>query len=134
MPPYQHVRSIGEDVAAGELLLPEGHRLRAVDVAAAAAAGATSLLVRRAPLVAVLPTGDEVRPLGSDLRPGQIPDTNSPDARRPGPRGRVRGHRAADRAGRPGPHRRAVRAAAADADLVLVVAGSSAGRDDYTAA
>src|SRR3954463_8382454 len=44
--PSQHGRPIGEDVAAGELLLPEGHRLRAVDVAAAAAAGATSLLVR----------------------------------------------------------------------------------------
>ena len=32
VPPYQHVRSIGEDVSAGELLLPEGHRLRAVDL------------------------------------------------------------------------------------------------------
>ena len=41
VPPYQHVRSIGEDVSAGELLLPEGHRLRPVDLAAAAAAGAT---------------------------------------------------------------------------------------------
>src|SRR3954468_3772877 len=57
--PYQHVRSIGEDVSAGELLLPVGHRLRAVDVAAAAAAGATGLVVRRAPVVAVLATGDE---------------------------------------------------------------------------
>ena len=41
VPPYQHVRSIGEDVSTAELLLPEGHRLRAVDLAAAAAAGAT---------------------------------------------------------------------------------------------
>lgn len=31
--PYQHVRSIGEDVSAAELLLPAGHRLRPVDVA-----------------------------------------------------------------------------------------------------
>src|SRR5262249_21683392 len=52
VPPYQHVRSIGEDVSTAELLLPEGHRLRAVDVAAAAAAGATELLVRRRPVVA----------------------------------------------------------------------------------
>src|ERR687884_231591 len=37
--PYQHVRSIGEDISATELLLPAGHRLRAVDVAAAAAGG-----------------------------------------------------------------------------------------------
>ncbi len=64
VPPYQHVRSIGEDVSAGELLLPEGHRLRAADVAAAAAAGATHLLVRRRPVVTILPTGDEIRPIG----------------------------------------------------------------------
>ena len=46
-PPYQHVRSIGEDVSAAELLLPAGHRLRPVDVAAAARPGATELVVRR---------------------------------------------------------------------------------------
>src|SRR4029077_16846348 len=76
-PPYQHVRSIGEDVSAGELLLPEGHRLRAVDVAAAAAAGAVDELVRRRPVVAVLPPGDEIRPVGTDPAPGVILDTNS---------------------------------------------------------
>src|SRR3954454_7687518 len=37
--PYQHVRSIGEDVSATELLLPAGHRLRPVDVAARGGAG-----------------------------------------------------------------------------------------------
>src|SRR5580693_4744075 len=52
----QHVRSIGEDVSAGELLLPEGHRLRAVDLAAAAAAGQRKLTVRRKALVVILPT------------------------------------------------------------------------------
>jgi putative molybdopterin biosynthesis protein len=62
--PWQHVRTIGEDVSATELLLPEGHRLRPVDVAAAAAAGHTALTVRRAPRVRVIPTGDEVRPVG----------------------------------------------------------------------
>src|SRR5258708_7611217 len=77
VPPYQHVRSIGEDVSTAELLLPEGHRLRAVDLAAAAAAGATQLLVRRSPVVAVLPTGDEVRPIGTQTGPGEILDTNS---------------------------------------------------------
>ena len=77
VPPYQHVRSIGEDVSATELLLPEGHRLRATDVAAAAAAGATQLLVRRRPVVAILPTGDEVRPIGEQTGAGEIIDTNS---------------------------------------------------------
>src|SRR6266480_2786230 len=77
VPPYQHVRSIGEDVSAGELLLPEGHRLRAVDLAAAAAAGQTQLTVRRKSLVLILPTGDEVRPIGTEPGPGEILDTNS---------------------------------------------------------
>ena len=75
--PYQHVRSIGEDISATELLLPEGHRLRPVDVAACAAAGATELMVRRRPLVVVIPTGDEMRPIGAEPTPGEILDTNS---------------------------------------------------------
>ena len=77
VPPYQHVRSIGEDVAAGELLLPEGHRLRAADLAAMAAAGQTAASVRRKALVFILPTGDEVRPIGTEPGPGEILDTNS---------------------------------------------------------
>jgi putative molybdopterin biosynthesis protein len=132
--PYQHVRSIGEDVSAAELLLPAGHRLRPVDVAAAGAAGATELVVRRSPVVAVIPTGDEIRPLGSELRPGDLPDTNSLmlAAQAEGV-----GCRAVRHAIVPDDSERiaaAVREAAAEADLVVVIAGSSAGRDDYTAA
>jgi len=132
--PYQHVRSIGEDVSAAELLLPAGHRLRPVDVAAAGAAGATELVVRRVPVVTVIPTGDEIRPLGSELRPGDLPDTNSLmlAAQAEGV-----GCRAVRHAIVPDDAEliaAAVREAAADADLVVVIAGSSAGRDDYTAA
>jgi putative molybdopterin biosynthesis protein len=131
--PYQHVRSIGEDVSAAELLLPAGHRLRPVDVAAAGAAGATELVVRRPPVVAVIPTGDEIRPLGSELRPGDLPDTNSlmlaTQAEGVGCRA-VRHAIVPDDSGRIAA---AVRDSAADADLVIVIAGSSAGRDDYTA-
>jgi putative molybdopterin biosynthesis protein len=133
VPPYDHVRSIGEDVSAGELLLPEGHRLRPVDVAAAAAAGATELVVRRRPRVAVIPTGDEIVPVGSPPQRDQILDTNSlmlvAQAREAGCESwatpiqpDVQEQISA-----------AVREAAATADLVMVVAGSSAGRDDYTA-
>ncbi len=134
VPPYQHVRSIGEDIASGELLLPEGHRLRPVDIAAAAAAGATELIVRRRPRVAVLPTGDEVRPIGSSTGPGEILDTNSlmltAQARELGCEAWCLPIQPDDPAGIAA----ALRAAAADADLVIIGAGSSAGRDDYTAA
>jgi putative molybdopterin biosynthesis protein len=133
VPPYQHVRSIGEDVSAGELLLPAGHRLRAVDLAAAAAAGATRLSVRRRPVVLILPTGDEVRPIGTEPGPGEILDTNSlmlaVQAREAGCDARCLPIEPDD------PDRIAavVTQAAADCDLLIVIAGSSAGRDDYTA-
>ena len=133
VPPYQHVRSIGEDVSAGELLLPEGHRLRAVDLAAAAAAGQTRLTVRRKALVLILPTGDEVRPIGTEPGPGEILDTNSlmlaEQAREAGCEAQVLPIEPDD----PARIAAAVQAAAPRCDLLIVIAGSSAGRDDYTA-
>lgn len=133
VPPYQHVRSIGEDITATELLLPVGHRLRPVDIAACAAAGATELVVSRRPRVAIIPTGDEIRTIGSVLEPGEILDTNSlmlaAQAREIGCDVSVTDIIADD------PDRivAALRAAAVSADLVILIAGSSAGRDDYTA-
>ncbi|MFI7706176.1 molybdopterin biosynthesis protein [Nonomuraea sp. NPDC049480] len=133
VPPYQHVRSIGEDISAGELLLPEGHRLRPVDVAACAAAGAAELGVRRAPRVVIVPTGDEIRPIGAELGPGDILDTNSmmlaAQARGAGCETRVT-EIVPDV---PEAITAVLREATRDADLVLLIAGSSAGRDDYTA-
>src|SRR6185312_11272932 len=131
--PYQHVRSIGEDISATELLLPAGHRLRAVDVAAAAAAGATEITVRRAPVVAILPTGDEMRPAGSELAPGELLDTNS--LMLAAQAGAV-GGQAMTLPIEPDDAERiaaAIRGAIGTCDLMIVIAGSSAGRDDHTA-
>ena len=131
--PYQHVRSIGEDVSAAELLLPAGHRLRPVDVAAAGAAGATELLVRRRPVVTVIPTGDELRPVGSQLGEGDLPDTNSVMLAAQAEAVGCEAHRFEITPDVPDQIAEAVRAAAARSDLVIVIAGSSAGRDDHTA-
>ena len=132
-PPYQHVRSIGEDVSAGELLLPEGHRLRPADLAAAVAAGARQLSVRKRPLVLILPTGDEIVPIGTEPGPGEILDTNSlmlaAQAREAGCEARI----LPIEPDSPQGIAAAVKAAAAECDLLIVIAGSSAGRDDYTA-
>lgn len=132
--PGRHVRPIGEDLSAGEQLLPAGHRLRPFDVAAAAAAGHTKLTVFQAPRVTIVPTGDEIRPIGSALAPGEILDTNSlmlaAQARELGCRTRVT-EVVADR---PDRLLAVLREAAGSSDLVIVIAGSSAGRDDHTAA
>jgi putative molybdopterin biosynthesis protein len=132
--PYQHVRSIGEDVSAAELLLPTGHRLRPVDVAAAGAAGATELVVRRRPVVTVIPTGDELRPVGSELGEGQLPDTNSVMLAAQAEALGCEAHRFEVVPDVPAEIGAVVRSAAARSDLVIVIAGSSAGRDDHTAA
>jgi putative molybdopterin biosynthesis protein len=132
--PYQHVRSIGEDISATELLLAAGHRLRPVDIAAAGAAGATEVQIRRAPVVAILPTGDELRPLGSRLAPGELPDTNSLML---AAQAREAGCEAVTLPIEPDVQDRiaaAIQAAIGHCDLMIVIAGSSAGRDDYTAA
>ena len=128
------MRSIGEDVSAAELLLPSGHRLRPVDVAAAGAAGATELVVRRRPVVTVIPTGDEIRPVGSELGEGQLPDTNSVMLAAQAEAAGCEAHRFEVVPDVPDEIAAAVRAAAARSDLVIVIAGSSAGRDDHTAA
>ena len=132
--PYQHTRSIGEDISATELLLPAGHRLRPVDAAASAAAGATEVRVRRRPVVAILPTGDEMRSIGSELERGELLETNSlmlaGQAREAGCEAVVLPIEPDDEARIAD----AIRAAVPKCDLLIVIAGSSAGRDDYTAA
>lgn len=129
----RHVRRVGEDVARGELLLSAGHRVRPVDAAVAAGAGHSVLPVVTRPVVTVIPTGDEVKPVGSWLAPGDVLDTNSlmlaEFARGVG----CTAHVTAVVPDDPGALTAAIRTAAERSDLVLVIAGSSAGRDDHTA-
>ncbi len=132
--PYHHVRSLGEDVTQTELLLPPGRRLRPVDVAAIAAAGAQAVSARRRPRVAIVPTGDEVRPLGSELDAGDVLDTNSLMLAGQVEQAGCEAFVLAIQPDDPGRLEQALREACADADLVAVIAGSSAGRDDHTAA
>jgi len=73
----RNVRVLGEDFPAGAKLIPAGRRLRPGDLAVAAAAGHATLEVARLPLVAIIPTGDEIRRAGAPLRPGDVTDSNS---------------------------------------------------------
>lgn len=75
--PAAHIRRAGSDIRAGKPVLPSGRILGARDLAAAAAVGASSLLVHPAPRVGVLSTGTELRAAGEQLERGQIHDSNS---------------------------------------------------------
>ena len=76
--PKDHaIRRRGDDVAAGDELLPPGTRLGAAQIALLAASGHGSVLVRAAPRVAVIGTGNELSEPGSPLMHGQIWDSNS---------------------------------------------------------
>jgi putative molybdopterin biosynthesis protein len=59
-PPWQYVRTVGEDLVKGDLLLPTNHRIRPVDVGAMLAGGIEQVLVRRRPRVVVIPTGSDL--------------------------------------------------------------------------
>jgi putative molybdopterin biosynthesis protein len=130
--PWQHVRPMGEDMVATELILPANHRVRPQDVGAAAGSGHAFLAVRRKPRVAILPTGTELVAPGENLKPGDIIEYNSlvlgamvrewggEVTRLPALKDDYQAIKAQ------------ILAAAKTHDLVIVNAGSSAGSEDFT--
>ena len=125
-PPYQHVRSIGEDVSAARTAAPRGAPAARRGSRRRGRRGRHPPRGPRRPVVTILPTGDEVRPIGTATAAGEIIDTNSlmlaTQAREVGceatclPIEPDVPDRIAD----------AVTTAAADCDLLIIVAGSSA--------
>ena len=134
VPPWQHVRPLGEDLVATELVLPENHQIRPIDLGACAAAGVTQLHVRRRPRVAVLPTGNELVPPGTaPLKPGDVVEFNSLMIS-----GMIDswGGEGVVLPSAPDEYetiKSAVSSGLSEFDMVIVNAGSSAGTEDYTA-
>jgi putative molybdopterin biosynthesis protein len=75
--PWQHVRTVGEDIVATELIIPQGHVIRPIDQGALLAAGITQIDIAARPAVTVIPTGSELIEPGSEVKPGQIIEFNS---------------------------------------------------------
>jgi molybdenum cofactor synthesis domain-containing protein len=137
--PWQHVRRVGEDIVATELLLPQNHRLSPYDLGALLGAGLPRVAVRPKPKVVLLPTGAEL------IAPEQLCEDNVPEA------GQIIEYNSVVLAemirlwgGKPirmpiapddNAHLRHVLDEALDegADVVIINAGSSAGSEDHTA-
>ena len=131
--PWSHIRLMGEDIIATQLVLPSGQIIRPVDLGGIAAAGYRQIQVARRPRVAVLPTGTELVPIGSPLEPGDILEYNS----------LVLSAQVQAWGGLPARYPiipddfdlicTKVAQAAVSNDLILLGAGSSAGAEDFSA-
>jgi putative molybdopterin biosynthesis protein len=131
--PWQHIRQIGEDICAGEMILG-GHMVIApAAIGAMIAGGVLEVEVIRKPLVGIIPTGDEIIPPCTDPKPGDILEFNgsifSAMVRTWGAEARVYPI-VPDKFDR---IKAAVAKAAEECDLVILNAGSSAGREDFSA-
>jgi molybdopterin molybdotransferase len=126
--PGQHVGQVGEDIAAGARVLPEGRLLRPQDVGVLASIGVREVPVVRRPRVRIVVTGNELLPAGSKPEGCRIVDSNGPmlaalirrDGGLPVHPGIV-----------PDEPEAILEAMRSDADLLLVSGGSSVGQEDH---
>lgn len=131
--PWQHVRTIGEDIVATELILPEGHRIRAIDLGAMLATGVTKVLVQRPPKAHVIPTGSELIEPDQKPNPGQIIEFNSRILAGYLNEWGALASRSLPVVDNPELLKKALLEAAATNDIVVLNAGASAGTHDFSA-
>ena len=132
--PWQHIRQIGEDVCAGEMILPGYTAVSPAAIGAMIAGGVLQVPVVRRPVIGIIPTGDEIVSPCADPEPGQILEFN----------GAIFSAMVREWGAEPKLYpivpdkfdriKAALGKAAAECDMVLLNAGSSAGREDYSAA
>lgn len=130
--PWQHIRQIGEDICAGEMILPAHMTVTPSAIGAMLAGGVLTVSVISKPLIGIIPTGDEIIPPCTAPQPGQIMEFNSSIFS-----AMVQQWGAEAKTYPIVPDRfeailAAVQQAAAECDMVLLNAGSSAGREDYS--
>ena len=131
--PWQHIRQIGEDVCAGEMILPSHMTVSPAAIGAMIAGGVLEIEVIRKPVVGIIPTGDEIIPPCTDPKPGDILEFNgsifSAMVRQWGAEAVVypivpdKFDQIKTMAAK----------AAEECDMVILNAGSSAGREDFSA-
>ena len=129
--PWQHIRPIGEDIVATEMVVPSRHKIRPIDLGALISGGIQRLKVYKKPKVGILPTGTEIIEKIDRLEPGKIIDSNS----------RVFEALVQEDGGIPnryspieddyGKLKKAILKGVKENDILIIGAGSSAGTKDY---
>ena len=130
--PWQNIRTIGEDIVQTQLIIPSKHLIRPVDIASIIAGGVNEIEVYKRPVVGIIPTGTEMVEPGGELLVGDIIEFNS----------RVFSAQVKEWGGIPlrfdivkddySLIKNAVKKAVEKCDIILISAGSSAGREDFT--
>ena len=129
---WQHVRPIGEDIVAGEMLLPGSHKIRPIDIGVLLSGGILEVEVIKRPRVGLIPTGTEIIEPDKEPGEGDIIESNS----------RMFAAMTINYGGIPRRYapveddydkiKDAIKKAHEENDIVVVNAGSSAGTEDYT--
>jgi molybdopterin molybdotransferase len=128
-----NVLHTGEDVAAGEEVISSGVRLRPAEIGGLMALGIDQVHVHSRPKVGIISSGDEIKPPGRTLGPGEVYDVNTftlsalitEAGGEPRSYGIIMDNETALLA--------AAKKALAETDLVVLTAGSSVSTRDLTA-
>ena len=130
---WENVRPIGEDIIEKDLIFPQFHKFRPIDLSIMLSAGLKKVKVIKRPKLAIIPTGDEIVSGSEGLKVGEIIESNSAMfvamAEEMGAEAEVLPIVKDDRE----LLKSTVKKAMEKYDMVVMNAGSSAGRDDYTA-
>ncbi len=131
--PWQHIRSVGEDLVTHDMIVPVSTRIGPYELASFHTAGVEKVPVVKKPRVVIIPTGTELEEKASDnMEAGKIVESNS----------RMISALCAEWGAIPLRHeivvddpellRQAVKKTKDNADILIICSGSSAGREDYT--
>lgn len=130
--PWQHIRPIGEDIVAKEMILPAKHKIRPMDIGALLSGGITKLAVYPKPKVGIMPTGSEIIEPEEPMEIGKIIESNS----------RIFEGLVTELGGTPLRYKpvpddyetlkEQILQAVAVNDILIINAGSSAGSEDFT--
>ncbi|MGY0374498.1 molybdopterin biosynthesis protein [Clostridium sp. JNZ J1-5] len=130
--PWQHVRPVGEDIVASEMIIPAFHKITPVDIGALLSGGILEIAVIKKPRVGIIPTGTEIINPEEEISEGKIIDSNS----------RMFEALVVQYGGQANRYKpiiddyklikEAMIKAVEENDLVVINAGSSAGSEDYS--